>query len=191
VGATREQAFTETEIQALRRLTKPLENRLRLERQLLRPDILTQALDAALEALQTPAFVVGPSGAVEFANQAGLELWKRNRSSLFASIKQSEASDSGTEEFSVSRLGGAGQGYRLAVRREPCHLASRLPIAVRAWGLTTRQARVLECVASGASNKEIALALTCSEVTVENHITELFRRSNTRSRASLVSKLLR
>jgi DNA-binding NarL/FixJ family response regulator len=46
-------------------------------------------------------------------------------------------------------------------------------------------------VAGGASNKEIAFALACSEVTVENHITELFRRSNTKSRASLVSKLLR
>jgi hypothetical protein len=43
---------------------------------------------------------------------------------------------------------------------------------------------------TGVSNKEIAEALGCAEVTVENHLTALFRRSGARSRAGLVGCLL-
>ena len=62
--------------------------------------------------------------------------------------------------------------------------------AHRTWGLSVRQARVLELVANGASNKDIAIKLACAEVTVENHITELFRRCGAKSRAGLVGRLL-
>jgi DNA-binding NarL/FixJ family response regulator len=58
------------------------------------------------------------------------------------------------------------------------------------WGLSTRHARVLELVSEGLSNKEIAGHLACAEVTVENHVTELFRKSGARSRAGLVGRLI-
>jgi DNA-binding NarL/FixJ family response regulator len=78
----------------------------------------------------------------------------------------------------------------LAIRKERTGVLERVLTAQRNWGLTVRQARVLELVATGATNKEIACTLTCSEPTVENHVTELFRRSGATSRAGLVTRLL-
>jgi DNA-binding NarL/FixJ family response regulator len=49
----------------------------------------------------------------------------------------------------------------------------------------------LDLVAAGMRNKEIARLLVCSEATIENHMTELFRRSGARSRAGLIGRLLK
>ena len=78
----------------------------------------------------------------------------------------------------------------LAMRKEPDPIAARVRMAQTTWRLTLRQARVLELLAAGDSNKEIAGELACAEVTVESHITELFRRSGAKSRAGLVGLLL-
>jgi DNA-binding NarL/FixJ family response regulator len=49
---------------------------------------------------------------------------------------------------------------------------------------------VLELIAAGGhSNKEIATTIGCAEVTVENHVTELLRRSGAKSRTDLVGRL--
>jgi DNA-binding NarL/FixJ family response regulator len=66
----------------------------------------------------------------------------------------------------------------------------RLEAARRVWGLSPRQLSVLELLLTGASNKEIANALQCAEVTVENHLTSLYRRSGARSRTDLVCRVL-
>jgi DNA-binding NarL/FixJ family response regulator len=65
----------------------------------------------------------------------------------------------------------------------------RLEAARRAWRLSPRQLRVLELLLTGASNKEIANALQCAEVTVENHLTSVYRRSGARSRTDLVCRV--
>lgn len=53
-----------------------------------------------------------------------------------------------------------------------------------ALGLTPRQACVLQLLWEGATNAEIALALTLSEHTVRHHIEEIYRRLGVRSRAA-------
>jgi DNA-binding CsgD family transcriptional regulator len=82
-------------------------------------------------------------------------------------------------------------GYRLAIWNERSPSATdHLAQAERDWGLTARQTRVLELIAVGAhTNKEIAVAIGCAEVTVENHVTELLRRSGAKSRTDLVGRL--
>ena len=55
---------------------------------------------------------------------------------------------------------------------------------LRGLGLTPRQARVLQLLWEGATNAEIALALTLSEHTVRHHIEEVYRRLGVRSRAA-------
>jgi DNA-binding NarL/FixJ family response regulator len=42
---------------------------------------------------------------------------------------------------------------------------------------------------TGATNKDIANRSACAEVTVEKHITELYRRSGARSRTDLVRRV--
>jgi len=190
IGATREEPFTQRESALLRRLTKPLQRRLRLEQQL-RPGAVPGMFEAALEALRTPAFVIGPGGAIAMANSVGVALLERGRKEVLDSIAESARLGPDAGAFSITRVTALGwPAYLMAIRRAPPELAERVLLVQRRWGLSARQARILELVASGVSNKEIALALCCAEVTVENHLTELFRRSGARSRAGLVGKLI-
>jgi len=55
------------------------------------------------------------------------------------------------------------------------------------WGLTEREADVLERMADGRSNAEIAAACFLSEKTVKNHVNHIFAKLGARSRAEAVS----
>ena len=55
------------------------------------------------------------------------------------------------------------------------------------WGLTPRETRVLELVASGARNRAIAETLTISENTVKFHVANVLRKMGVSSRAALAS----
>jgi DNA-binding CsgD family transcriptional regulator len=57
-----------------------------------------------------------------------------------------------------------------------------LPVAART-GLTRRESEVLQLVAGGATNKEIANQLTLSVATVERHIANLYAKIGARGRA--------
>jgi hypothetical protein len=74
IGATRELAFREHEVAILRRLTRPLVRRLRLERHTHSVPPMAAVVEALLEAVGAPAFVLGPKCTFEFANPAGLTL---------------------------------------------------------------------------------------------------------------------
>jgi DNA-binding CsgD family transcriptional regulator len=190
VGATRPEPFTNREVALLRKLSGPLKRRLRLERQL-GPRTLGALFDAVLEALGTPAFVIGPRGVIEATNSAGVALLGQGRKEVLDSIAESGRRKSDTGRFSITRVHTPGwPAYTLAIRKPPSGIIERVMEAQRRWGLSVRQARVLDLVANGASNKEIGQALSCAEVTVENHLTELFRRSGARSRAGLVGRLI-
>ena len=66
--------------------------------------------------------------------------------------------------------------------------ASRLADAAVRWKLSPRQREVLERLASGAANKEIASAIGCAENTVELHVTQLLRKAQVSSRAQLIAR---
>ena len=146
-------------------------------------------LNEALEALGRPAFLVAPDDSIEIANRRGAALLDRGPKGVLDAIRESGR---GLGPFTVTRLSSESpSGYRLAIRNElPPTATDRLPQAQRHWGLTSRQARVLQLIAAGAhTNKEIAAAIGCAEVTVENHVTELLRRSGAKSRTDLVGRL--
>lgn len=69
-------------------------------------------------------------------------------------------------------------------------IAERVAGAAEEWRLTRRQREIVERTAQGMSNKEIANALGCAEVTVENHLTAVFRKAGVDGRNRLVAKLL-
>ena len=58
----------------------------------------------------------------------------------------------------------------------------KLPSETGLWELTAREREVLQMVASGSSNREIAKALYLSEGTVRNHVSNILRRLNVRDR---------
>lgn len=57
---------------------------------------------------------------------------------------------------------------------------------VRSLALTETEARILNLVAEGLLNCEIAARLTCSEQTVKNHVTATFRKLGAQNRTELV-----
>lgn len=74
-------------------------------------------------------------------------------------------------------------------RRDPAvERARRLERATAAWGLTGRQVEVLALVAQGLCNKEIAARLVCADNTVEAHLSAIFRKSASESRAALIAR---
>jgi DNA-binding CsgD family transcriptional regulator len=56
-------------------------------------------------------------------------------------------------------------------------------------GLTRRQREVMELLARGLSNKDIANALDCNVKTVETHVARILRSAGVRNRASLLRRL--
>jgi DNA-binding CsgD family transcriptional regulator len=58
----------------------------------------------------------------------------------------------------------------------------------QAWRLTTRQGQVLELVARGCTNKEVATALHCSPRTVDVIVSQLLERTACPNRSSLVAR---
>ena len=69
------------------------------------------------------------------------------------------------------RLGAAADLDRLAPRSLPA-------------GLTAREAEVLACVAGGASNREVAAALTISDKTVGRHLANIYVKAGVSSRTA-------
>lgn len=61
---------------------------------------------------------------------------------------------------------------------------TRLEVRIRPGGLTEREVEVLELVSRGASNQEVAQALTISHKTVGRHLSNIFDKLNVSSRTS-------
>lgn len=189
IGVLREEPFAKGDAALLQQLAEPLRRRFRLEHQLRRDTVAGSALEHVLEALATPVFVLGPALRIEHVNAAGRQRLARARAELFEDLRRSVAA-APDAPFEVSPLLEVASGYCIAIgRRELARGALALARARDAWSLTPKQLRVLELVAAGRSNKEVASAMGNAEVTVELHMTRLFRASGTHSRTELLSKL--
>lgn len=88
-------------------------------------------------------------------------------------------------------------GSRLAPSRQvavvlnvpdPSHLA---PLLMRAHGLTDRERHLVHHVLTGASTTTIARRLAIAEDTVQQHLSNVFAKTGTRSRGELVGLLFR
>jgi DNA-binding CsgD family transcriptional regulator len=189
VGVMREgEAFGARERLLLTRLVAPLQRRLRVERRLERLSVAEAALPLALEALPFAAFVLAPTGRVMHANALGLALREqRGRAPLAQALRQAAAGRGGPGEFEVHALPGRHQLVFQRAAVEP--VALRLAWAARVWRLTARQREVLELLAAGRTNAQVAIALDCSESNVEAHMSALLKRAGCGSRAQLLARL--
>jgi len=66
-------------------------------------------------------------------------------------------------------------------------LSAPPPTLAGCLGITPREAEVLDLIARGLSNKDIAAALNLSPRTVEKHVESLLRKVGARSRTELVA----
>ncbi len=61
--------------------------------------------------------------------------------------------------------------------------------AVTRWGLTRREAEVLDLVVQGMTNKQIAVKIGCEEGTVEVHVSKALKKSGAGNRAGLAARV--
>ena len=83
--------------------------------------------------------------------------------------------------------GGVWVGWKLAARPITGGF-ERNDLALKALGVTGQEIKVLERLAAGQSNKEIAKALGLSPNTVKTHIANLFGKLEVSRRTQAVSK---
>ena len=83
--------------------------------------------------------------------------------------------------------GGVWVGWRLAARPAPATF-ERNAAALAALGLTGQEVKVLERLAEGRSNKEIARVLGLSPNTVKTHVANLFGKLEVGRRTQAVNK---
>ena len=84
-------------------------------------------------------------------------------------------------------VGGVWVGWRLAARHAPGPF-QRNAAAVASLGVTGQELRVLERLAEGQSNKEIARTLGLSPNTVKTHVANLFAKLEAARRTQAIAK---
>lgn len=145
------------------------------------------AFRTALTAIREPAVVVDGGGNVLLANGLGEALIARDRARVQRSLIEAARGESGQLGWQLTPLWGAAEtvGY-IAVS-----VAGRGRRAVPGqWRLTSRQAEILDLVASGLTNATIAETLGIKERTVEFHVSTIFDKAGVDNRAGLLARLL-
>jgi DNA-binding NarL/FixJ family response regulator len=103
--------------------------------------------------------------------------------------------DAGREEISRALHQAAAGHMTLAAPLQAKLLAAAAPPAVAQGqlpdGLTTREAEVLELIAAGLTNREIAERLVVSEATVKTHINHVFSKTGARDRPAAMNYAVR
>jgi DNA-binding CsgD family transcriptional regulator len=188
-GVWRAERFTPADEQLVGTLLAPLQRRLRVERMLDTASSLDGAV-SSLDALASPAFLLSPSGALEFANAAGLRLLEVRGPALIGALRETLANPGSAKDMTVVSLDSGGVRARALVvlRGDQGSSAPRLAAFGQRWRLTPREAQVLALMVRGNPNKDIATALRCGPRTVEAHVAAVLRKARVDSRGLLVAK---
>jgi DNA-binding CsgD family transcriptional regulator len=147
--------------------------------------LASEGLVAALDQLGVPAFVADAHGRPAYTNALGAKLFERDPSRTTQRLRSRIRRGSDVREI---RAPGVRPHWLVMLSREAVGPVDRVAAAARAWKLTARQVEVLRLVVTGEANKSIAVKLGCAEVTVEFHLTSLFRKARVENRAQLVSR---
>ncbi len=83
---------------------------------------------------------------------------------------------------------GIWAGVKLTPRRAGAEPFARNEAAVRSLGLSPRECEILELLASGESNKEMARRLGISPNTVKTHIARVYEKLEVQKRVQAIEK---
>jgi DNA-binding CsgD family transcriptional regulator len=143
------------------------------------PPWMAAALDAAMDRISGATFVVSGSERVVHANSPGRTLLQMDPQGTRARILKAEHR---------TRLAALPHYELIVLEESGPDAAPRVRVLAAAWGLTPREAAVLEVLAEGRSNKCIAAVLGCAEKTVEVHVSRVLYAADCDSRAALVAR---
>jgi len=191
VGGFQPGASTSRQKQILRRLVPALQRSLAIERAIHAHAATLAALEAAIENIGAPTFIVTPSGHVEQANLVGQDLLAHEAPSTREKLRWAASGRTATGVRST-RIRAKGVQDQFLVILEPSRRGARAMAAAAgaAWHLTRRQLEILSMVISGRTNAAIAAALGIAERTVEAHVSAMLEKAQVGSRSALVARAL-
>lgn len=162
-----------------------------------RPDALSLALEvleATLNAIEVPVFVLDAGARIVHGNARGRVLFDEQPILVPRSVERCVRGEPAELTWKLSAIEGTPKGpWHLAVLVAPaCAPSDSKAVAAAAarWRLTRRQRQVLESVALGLTNADIALGLDIGACTVEYHLSAIFDKVGVDNRATLLARLL-
>ena len=171
-------------------LVPALQRRLATERQL-EQGSRVGVLASALEAIGKAAFVCDASGRIREANGMARALLAVEGRAVRAELGAAVRAPYRHRRWEVTPVRTGASTELLVLARAPAglRLSAQVKRATQSWGLSPRQAAVLERVAEGNANRSIGAMLGISERTVEVHVTALLEKAQAENRAELIAKV--
>lgn len=189
-GAMSGEPFTARQRTVLRALARPMHKRLLAERRLERGRLASSAMEALLDAVAVPAFIVDSRATIRELNTAARTLLDARGSEIRAALADALAHRPTTLPIELTRLHQRGAATYWLARVEIDRADACVAAAVQRFALTAREAAVLQWVVRGASNQRIAAELACSARNVEAHLARVFAKADVPSRTALVALVL-
>lgn len=188
-GAIHPDPVTARQAKLLQLLAPSVRRALWVERQLARSRDADLALDAVLERIGVPTYVISANGRLAHCNAVGRAALTTHRDTLVSALRASARGRPPPPGVEVTRL---DDGYLVMLRAADtdARIASCVELCAARWSLTPRQREVLALVARGLANSTIAAMLACGERAVELHVTAILDRAGVDNRASLVARVL-
>jgi len=177
--------FSPTQRRALSALTSPLARRLSIERLLGTAETAHAALEAAMDQIPAAAFLLGAHGLVD-CNQLGSSWLATDRTAKVQELLDAVQRGSHPSFRIIPVTTSTGTRRHLLVARVGRALRHACRVASAQWGLSARQAQVLELLSEGLTNQAIAAALKVSPKTVEFHLRAMFEKAQAETRSELV-----
>ncbi|HEY3494476.1 MAG TPA: helix-turn-helix transcriptional regulator [Polyangiaceae bacterium] len=166
------------------KLVPALRARLELDDLLRDRELSRASLDATLGAIEVPSLILDRKGNVEHLNDPARRL-ATTRPDLLAAARAALVRPSPLFRLHPVLVRGVPASTLVTLCPSPLDLKNG---SAKEWRLTPRQKAVLELVVEGLSNKQVASRLGISEGTVELHMTAVFQRTRTSSRAELIAR---
>jgi len=171
-----------------------LRRRLSTERLMTMAVSTRRLLDAAITEISAATFILSQHGSVIEANAVG-KLWLERggleaRRRLRDAVRPLRRLPTGAFRVTPVEAPGVATRYLVIENAASGNFDGVRSVGFR-WGLTAREIDVLVALAEGLSTRMIAAHLRVSERTVETHLTSMFEKAQTESRAELVAKAMR
>jgi DNA-binding CsgD family transcriptional regulator len=189
-GALSSAPYTPRHVRILRALSRPVHARLLGQRRLQRARLAAAALDALIEEIASPAFIVDGRASVCESNAAGRALLARSDRDVHSALVDAFAGRAPAMPVRLTRLHERALAPHWLAIFQVDAAAARVAAATRRFKLTPRESEVVAWIARGATNQRIAAELGCSERTVELHVTHILDKAGVASRTALVAALL-
>jgi DNA-binding CsgD family transcriptional regulator len=162
---------------------------------LLSADLVVQAQTSHTERyLRLLVPPVGPGGAVPAGAYNVAAQLLAHESGVDKHPPRARVHIAGTTWLTLqaARIGpeDSADGPEIAVTIELASPADRADMFARAYGLTKREANIVNRLLSGGDTRELAHALHLSEHTVQDHFKAIFVKTGTRSRRQLIGQVV-